>query len=542
MIIDFYNRNGGGGGTADLSGVVASADLSGTTLSLENNSGTTIDSVELSGLTADYYTKSEIDAGTSAITETLTGLTETVQTTYAIATGNTESIGTLGTAVSGNTDAISGLDTRVSANTQNINTLSASTSANTENINALGIQVSANTQAIAEISGHTGGDSTKLEPVNALPTSAETGSVFATAFPQSWGQYDGSALQEIRVHKVGESIAVSWDMPIEGFWAQMDWNENDGITMSGGWDWVKDENNVWHPNSSYDASEQPSAVYEDGDYIYIKIVPSGVVFVSAYDMEKMEMLIPATNSLYQANSQSGATTIYKEYAKKDDVAEVQTYAEGVNTLAQSAYTYADNVNTRLDNFSATKLGAIEERPKLIEKGTVLSVVNSATTGVYLAGDSGNTGGWEWSSYTGEAGYKAYRSNQGRMGLNLTVQDVDGITRFYWDWQNSVWNTGQTGGESWTITYTDNNTVFTAVSSPNNVTASGYADNGYVYVFLSNPSDGDYGGDGASEVGVPEVASDYNNFVVSPTANKIVSMSAADYAQITPDSSTIYIII
>lgn len=528
MIIDFINGNGGGGGGTTDTTMRASGftgvDFENNVLSFNNLGGNEVGSVSLSGLTpdlSDYYTKSEIDAIESA---------------------DTQSINTLQTAVSGNTDAISGLDTRVSANTQNINTLSASTSANTENINALGIQVNANTEAIAEISGHTGGDSTKLEPVNALPTSAETGSVFATAFPQSWGQYDGSALQEIRVHKVGESIAVSWDMPIEGLWVEMNWNENDGITMSGGWDWVKDENNVWHPNDSYDASEQPSAVYEDGDYIYINIVPSGVVFVSGY-VEKMEMLVPATNSLYQADSQSGATTIYKEYAKKDDVAEVQTYAEGVNTLAQSAYTYADNVNTRLDNFSATKLGAIEERTKLVEKGTVISVVNSATTGVYLAGDSGYTGGWEWSAYeSGVAGYKAYRDNQGRMGLNLTVQDVDGLVRFYWDGINQVWNTGETGGESWTFTYTDSDTAFTAISSPNNVTASGYVDNGYVYVILSNPSDGDYGGNGAAEVGVPEVVSDYDNFVVSPTANKIVSMSAADYAQITPDSSTIYIII
>lgn len=48
-----FSKLAGGGGSADLSGVVASADLSGTTLNLENNSGTTIDSVELSGITGD---------------------------------------------------------------------------------------------------------------------------------------------------------------------------------------------------------------------------------------------------------------------------------------------------------------------------------------------------------------------------------------------------------------------------------------------------------------------------------------------------------
>lgn len=442
MIIDFYNRNGGGGGSTDLSGVVASADLAGTTLNFENNSGTTIDSVELSGIT---------------------------------------------------------------------------------------------------------GDATVLEPKTALPTSAATGSVFATNFAPRWVAYDSSAQQQIRVHKVGEyGVSVSWDMPIEEMWTNLEWNENDGLTMSGGWNWEKDENDVWHPNSSYDASEQPSAVYEDGDYIYINIVPSAVVFTSAYDLEKMEMLVPATNSLYQADSQSGATTIYKEYAKKDEVTTVQTYAESANTLAQSAYTYADSVNTRLDNFSATKLGAVNELPDITEKGNVISVVNSADTGVYLAGDSGYTGNWTWSAYDGQSGYKAYRDNQGRMGLNLTVQDVDGLVKFYWDGQNSVWNTGETGGESWTFTFTDSDTAFTAISSPNNVTASGYVDNGYVYVILSNPSDGDYGGNGATDVGVPEVASAYDNLVSSSAASKIVALSQNDYDALvsggTVDNKTIYVIV
>lgn len=52
MIIDFWNRNGGSPTPTpvDLSGVVASADLSGTTLNLDNPSGTTIDSVDFSGI------------------------------------------------------------------------------------------------------------------------------------------------------------------------------------------------------------------------------------------------------------------------------------------------------------------------------------------------------------------------------------------------------------------------------------------------------------------------------------------------------------
>lgn len=67
MIIDFYNRNGGSPTPTpvDLSGVVASADLSGTTLNLDNPSGTTIDSVDFSGIIPDltnYYTKTEAGA------------------------------------------------------------------------------------------------------------------------------------------------------------------------------------------------------------------------------------------------------------------------------------------------------------------------------------------------------------------------------------------------------------------------------------------------------------------------------------------------
>lgn len=52
MIIDFWNRNGGSPTPTptDLSGVVASADLSGTTLNLDNPSGTTIDTVDFSGI------------------------------------------------------------------------------------------------------------------------------------------------------------------------------------------------------------------------------------------------------------------------------------------------------------------------------------------------------------------------------------------------------------------------------------------------------------------------------------------------------------
>ena len=65
MIIDFWNRNGGSPTPTDLSGVVASADLSGTTLNLDNPSGTTIDTVDFSGIVPDltnYYTKTEADA------------------------------------------------------------------------------------------------------------------------------------------------------------------------------------------------------------------------------------------------------------------------------------------------------------------------------------------------------------------------------------------------------------------------------------------------------------------------------------------------
>lgn len=178
MIIDFYKGNGGGGGGTDpqmrASGFTG-VELSGTTLEFSNYGGTEVDSVDLSGITVNpenYYTKSEIDAGTSAITETLTGLTEAVQTTYAIATGNTD----------------------------NINVLSASTTANTENINALGIQVSANTEAIAEISGHTGGDATELQPKTAIPESGAAGTLIAVNKPDEygWKAYSGYNAEKSR--------------------------------------------------------------------------------------------------------------------------------------------------------------------------------------------------------------------------------------------------------------------------------------------------------------------------------------------------------
>lgn len=171
MIIDFINGNGGGGTTdttmraSGFTGV----DFENNVLSFNNLGGNEVGSVSLSGLTpdlSDYYTKSEIDAIESA---------------------DTQSINTLQTAVSGNTDAISGLDTRVSANTDNISALSASTTANTENINALGIQVSANTEAIAEISGHTGGDATELQPKTAIPESGAAGTVIALNKPDEAG-------------------------------------------------------------------------------------------------------------------------------------------------------------------------------------------------------------------------------------------------------------------------------------------------------------------------------------------------------------------
>lgn len=92
MIIDFDNRNGGGGETTDTtmraSGFTG-ADFvaSSSTLNFNNLSGTTVDTVDLSSLEPDltnYYTKSETDAAISAATPDMTNYYTKAQTDAAI--------------------------------------------------------------------------------------------------------------------------------------------------------------------------------------------------------------------------------------------------------------------------------------------------------------------------------------------------------------------------------------------------------------------------------------------------------------------------
>lgn len=98
MIIDFWNRNGGGGSGSTTDTTMRASGFTGadfvassSTLSFTNLGGNEVDSVNLSGLTpdltnyytktetdnaitaatADYYTKSETDAAITAYTPTI---------------------------------------------------------------------------------------------------------------------------------------------------------------------------------------------------------------------------------------------------------------------------------------------------------------------------------------------------------------------------------------------------------------------------------------------------------------------------------------
>lgn len=118
MIIDFYNRNGGSPTPTpvDLSGVVASADLSGTTLNLDNPSGTTIDSVDFSGIIPDltnYYTKTETDNAISASTSNYYTKAEIDNDSEVVS----RALNDLDTRVSGNTSDIEALQAQITGST-----------------------------------------------------------------------------------------------------------------------------------------------------------------------------------------------------------------------------------------------------------------------------------------------------------------------------------------------------------------------------------------------------------------------------------------
>lgn len=81
MIIDFWNRNGGGGSGSTTDTTMRASGFTGadfvassTTLSFTNLGGNEVDSVNLSGLTPDltnYYTKAQTDAAITAYTPTI---------------------------------------------------------------------------------------------------------------------------------------------------------------------------------------------------------------------------------------------------------------------------------------------------------------------------------------------------------------------------------------------------------------------------------------------------------------------------------------
>lgn len=605
MIIDFINGNGGGGGTTDTtmraSGFTG-ADFSNNILSFNNLNGTEVDSVNLSGLTpdlSDYYTKEEIDAGTSGITE---------------------AVSVLAVASQQHTEAIGGLQTAVSANTA----------------------------AIAELSGSTGGDATELQPLNAIPESGAAGTVIAVNKPDEagWGTYIQQSEVKSRTditYQVEPSENPNPDLSLYPNTFQFDvcvpdsksdgnYSWNTYCTIEGSVDY---QNNVTFTNLGnfsqdgdkyvwnvdwydYDTSEQVyktlvmEVVVENGHpYICFNLTDgdcpydiwNGSIYRTywqdfgnwEYDTETGEatawteswsemsdysypqswnIVSPAHIGIYQANSantyqevgkiaataltanqavklynQPNADYNYGDLVVSDYNGSLRVYLKtGGGDLDGDRETLAwqgdvDNLAYQFRNLKIDTVYSHSATPVSIEEGAVFGVNNSGETSVkqaigasgytYLPMSWGDTGFYGVKQTAGNGFGIVYSIGDGTNGIMLNLwYNTDDISNPYWDY-SSLQNDG------WVVSETDNLTFTATDGNGWGFGLSGYTDGSYVYCDFSVPAVEFYGGM-AEWKRVEQTV--YQNLVASTDVMKIKKMTAADYALITPDANTLYIIL
>lgn len=533
MIIDFYRGNGGGGSgsgsTTDnvmRSSGYTQSELSGNTLIFKNLNGGVRDEISLSGITpdlSDYYTKEEIDAGTSGITE---------------------AVSVLAVASQQHTEAIGGLQTAVSANTA----------------------------AIAELSGSTGGDATELQPVSALPSSGEAGTLIALNKPVSYDWQSLTSQAQATWSKIrGLCSENTWFSVMfgENLWYRIgSYNENDGWLYMGyymleGFTLTWDGNNFTGDNGNglYVTGTTDGTTWE------IDFSEPTKEFGADWEIpenDEVYMTIPAEIGVYQANASGTYETIIPEASEKTNILQAFPYALGAYTYKQGdvislsdgrvAYvnsdgvglndfktvawsTDLDSINSRIDNLPYDRLNPMSGTPTPVNSGMVIAVANSGETSVKQAlGNSGYTYVASYSYATGFYGVEFNPSDnmQSAFGIGFNGEED---TNFNIVWNGSEWDTTGFDMSDWTFYTIDTNT-WSATNG--NYTLNAYFDNGVGYLDWNAPVVSWYGGSGFYGMRVPQTI--YQNAVMSQDVMKIKKMTAADYALITPDSSTLYIII
>ena len=602
MIIDFINGNGGGGGgttdtTMRASGFT-SADFSNNILSFNNLNGTEVDSVNLSGLTpdlSDYYTKEEIDAGTSGITEAVSVLAGASQQ-------HTEAIGRLQTAVS------------------------------------------ANTAAIAELSGSTGGDATELQAVNAIPESGAAGTLIAINKPDEYGwtsYITGSGKSRTQIYYYVEpSENPNPDLSLYPTRYEIDVRYADTVDENGNYSYnnqttvelsVDYQGNITFTNlgnfsQDGDVYSLTSDIYNTstGENIqktlYMSLENGYLYFNNGqgdcpYDMGNMqyqyywrdmgswdesdpenpvwqeswsEMIngigfqswgisSPAKIGIYQANSantyveikaknadyakKAGFTTLIKAY--EDNGGDFHNdYFNTGDMIVPSSSDYRPRVKTgdgdgfdgdfeslayqgevnelgnRLNNLKIEEVYAKEDTPIYVDNGNLIAVHNSGETVVKQAyAESGFTYvpmGW------GDTEYYGIKQSDG-VGIGLYVQVGDGTNRAWigLSFDGSSWDFSDMN--DWSINQTDTLTWDATDNYGYGWTLNAYNDGSYNYVEFSQPVVEFYGGS-CEEKRVPQTA--YQTAVMSKQGVcQIWKGTAQEYAQIsTPDANTLYIIL
>lgn len=539
MIIDFYNRNGGGGSGEDpqmrASGFTG-VELSGTTLEFSNLEGTEVDSIDLSDI-----------GGASDVLEPKTSIPES---------------GAAGTVIALNKPDEYGWKAYSGYNAEKSRTAISFHIEPSENPNPdlsqypTRYQIDVNyADSVDKNGNYTYSNSTTVE----LSVDYQGNITFTNLgnFSQDGDVY--SLTSDIYDIAAGESIQKTLYMSLENGYLYFNNGQGDcpyHINIAyqyywqdgGYWDESDPENPVWQESWS-----------ENTDYP---------------NYQEWGIASPAKIGIYQANS--GGT--YEEFDTKNaDYAteagfarKIKKYQGGASSDSFNAgdmiisedYGYRPRVkmgdgegmdyeyealayqqevltlNNKVDNLKIYELTATGETPIYVDNGNLIAVHNSGETVVKQAyAESGFT----YIPYNNNAegcyGVKFYTPNdymQFCVGINNGTDEA--MVWVFWqngDWDLSGWN-------DWTITTTG--TSWTATDNAGNgYVVEGYVDGDYGYVSTNAPVVTIYGVNGVSDVRVPQTV--YQTAVMSKQGiNQIVSISAADYAQITPDANTIYIVI
>lgn len=546
MIIDFFGRNGGGGSgsgsttdnTMRASGYTQS-ELSGNSLVFKNLNGDIRNEISLSGITPDlsnYYTKAEVDGMESA---------------------DTQSISNLQTAVSGNTDNISSLQT----------------------------QVSANTQAIAALSANTG-DATVLEAKSSLPVSGEAGTVIALnkAASYEWTGFTSSVTEKwLKIKGICEENTWINVCFVNNTWVRMgSYNETDGWLFMGvyafdGWNITMDGNNFTGDNGNgITVSGTTDGTTWEIDF---NTLVKGVEADWGYpDHTEIYIETPQEISIYQANSggtYSNEINLTASAAKKL-VKETDPYKE----FNAGDFVISDRDGT-LRAYMKTGAGTLDGDREIVawqgnvdELGQKVNVLAKAPK--YLKGYNGSPSEVIGDTYAARDGgirqivssattsgwvscFLTYESQE--VDNLMTIKYLSGITHID---VAITYNGEEASMRIQDLDGFDVNEWFcgwTIISSGTNYYEMSKDFNGETVTFEAQPdSSGDYiliSFDKAVSIRFGawdsnQIGNEYAfyvvdklveaNAVMSQDVFKIVKMSAADYALITPDSSTLYIII